>query len=408
MPDALITRLNTERAGRVQLIENYADSAQREERDLTQQELDTIGSARDRIAEIDVQIDRLAGDLSQAEDIQQRVAALAAGNAAAAVEYRDAGEWLWDQAQAILGNRTEARERLARHAAIQQRVAAHMVTDTGANPGAIPDPILQPLVNLVDGSRPFVSYIGPAPVPGGPTFHRPRVVDANLDSRVTIQSAEKAELTSEEFTVVRDDVTVDSKATYLNLSKQWLDWAVPDGLQMVLTQLGISYARKTEFNAVGAVEGTTATPVDYAVGTNTDPAVLQAAIAQAKYAYYQATGQRASWLLMGPDGEAHFDGLADANKRAAFPYLTPVNSTGAMGPNGFITNVQGLAPIVSYAVTPGAMYVGGPGAVELYEQRWETMSVVEPSVAGMQVAVGGYFAQYLPIADGPIPILDAP
>ena len=404
MPNSLVQKFLDERARNVTLIENYAEAADREERDLSEAELQTIDKTKVRIAELDTQIQALATDLAIADDVQTRVAQLAAGNAADALEYRDAGSWLMDQANAIVRNDSEAQDRLARSRKLLTRVAAHMVTSGGANPGALPDPILGPLVNLVDGSRPFVSYLGTSPIPAGPTFHRPRIVDANVDTRVTVQAADKDELTSQEFSVERDDVSVASKATYLNLSKQWLDWATPDGMQMVLNQMGVSYARTTEFNAVGAAEATTATPITYAFATNTDPAVLQAAIADAKLAYYTAMGERATWLLMGPDGEAHFDSMADANKRPAFPYLTPVNSAGQMGANGFITNVQGLAPIVSYAVTAAEMYVGGPSALELYEQRWETMSVVEPSVAGVQVAVGGYFTEYAPNGAGIIPI----
>ena len=406
MGDSLIQHFIDEREAKVNVITTYAETAKAENRDLSQSELETISVAKARIEALDRQIDTLAGDLSMAEDTQQRVKQLAAGQLSlSSVEYRDAGVWLFDQAHAILGGQSpiavEARERLSRYQALSERVASHQVTSGGVNPGALPEPILADVVNLVDGSRPFVTFLGTRPVPAGPTFHRPRIVDAGLDTRVTVQAADKTELGSEEFTVARDPVTVASKATYLNLSRQWLDWAVPDGMAMVLTQLGISYARKTEQNAVDAAEASTGGVV-YPMATNTDPAIFQAAVADAKLAYYTAMAERASWILMGPDGEAHLDSMVDTSKRPSFPYLNPVNSNAAMGSSGFLGLLMGLQPIVSYAVSPNVMVVGGPSSVELFEQRWETMSVVEPSVAGVQVAVGGYFAEYLPNPAAPI------
>ena len=92
-----------------------------------------------------------------------------------------------DRWKAGLGEE-EARERLE----LYHRVAAHQTSaDTD---GLLPEPVLGPVVNFIDQSRPLVTALGPRQLPSG-TWSRPRITQ---HTNVEAQSAEKAELTSPE------------------------------------------------------------------------------------------------------------------------------------------------------------------------------------------------------------------
>ena len=82
------------------------------------------------------------------------------------MEYRSAGQYVIDRWRAGLGE-NEARERLE----LYHRAAAHQTsTDTT---GLLPEPILGPVVNFIDESRPLVSALGPRQLPSG-AWSRPQ------------------------------------------------------------------------------------------------------------------------------------------------------------------------------------------------------------------------------------------
>lgn len=381
----MVQSLVEEREKAVALIAGLTDQASEEGRDLSEQDVTLIRAKQERIGAIDGQLELLTRDVELAEEAKQRIEALSGKGLfkGGQVEYRNAGAWLADAISEARGDK-EAAERLRRF----NRAAAHVLTSDLT--GIVPDPILGPVLDFIDGRRPFVQRVGVTPIPNGPTFHRPVLVDANLDTGVAEQATQKTELASQKFQINRRDVSVTTYGGYVNVARQDLDWG-QNAMQLVVDQLAKRYARKTEKAAMTALEATTA-EVTYDAAANTDPSVFQKAVYSAAAEYYKNTGELPSWIVTDPTGWAHLGGLADAAKRPAFPFLAPSNAAGAMAADSFAGNPIGLALIVSYATTAGHFVVGGSESISVYEQRIGTLQVVEPSVLGVQVAYAGYFA----------------
>jgi HK97 family phage major capsid protein len=386
MPN-MIQSLVEDREKAVALIQGLTDQASDEGRDLSDQDIAVIRAKQTRIGEIDGQLELLTRDIELDSEARRRIEALAGRGVLrgkGTVEYRDAGEWLYDAVLEARGDR-EASERLKQ---FNRAGAAHILTSDLT--GIVPDPILGPVLDFIDGRRPLVQALGVTPIPNGPTFHRPVLTDANLDTGVDEQVTQKTELASEKFTISRRDVAVHTYGGYVNVSRQDLDWG-QNAMQIIVNQLAKRYARKTEKAAAAVLEASTGT-VAYATTTNTDPAVFQKAVYEAAAKYYTNTGELPTWIATDPTGWAHLGGLADAAKRPAFPFLAPSNAGAVLAADSFAGNPIGLRLVVSYAVTPGHFIVGGPESVTVYEQRIGTLQVVEPSVLGVQVAYAGYFA----------------
>jgi len=80
-----------------------------------------------------------------------------------------------------------------------------------------------------------------------------------------------------------------------------------------------------------------------------------------------------------------------------------VNASGSMaGPTSFAGNPVGLRLVVTPAITDNTFYVLNGLALELYEQQVGALSVVEPSVLGIQVAYAAYFGSYRPAPNGAV------
>jgi hypothetical protein len=262
-------------------------------------------------------------------------------------------------------------------------------------PGIVPDPILGPIVDFINGRRSFVNAIGARPAPGGPTFHRPVLTDALPTAGQ--QTAEKTELSMGLMTIARANVSMETYGRYANISRQLEGYSNPGAAQVIINALSRSYARATEEAAVDAVEASTAT-VDYPMATNNSAAVLIDAVYAAAEKYFNGTGELPTYLLVGADGWRHLGSMTDLNERQILPFLAPSNAAGQMSADSFNGNPLGLQLVVSYAVTAGRMVVGGAESQEFYERLWGEMSVVEPSVVGRQVSVSGDFGIYLPDA----------
>ena len=382
----MVQNLVEEREKAVALIAGLTDQAAEEGRDLSEQDITVIKGKQIRIGEIDGQLELLTRDVELADEAKQRIEALAGKGILSGkgpVEYRNAGDWLYDAILETRGDK-QARERLQRY----NRAVAHVKTSDFT--GIVPDPILGPILDFIDARRPLVSAVGVTPIPNGPTFHRPVLNDAGLDTGVALQPAEKDELASVKFTIDRRDVAVKTYGGYVNVSRQDLDWG-QNAMDIIVQQLAKRYARVTEKALVAVLEASTATET-YDASANTDPSAFQHAVYQAAAAYYANTGELPSWIATDPTGWAHLGGLADAAKRPAFPFLAPSNAAGTQAADSFAGNPIGLSLVVSYAVTAGHFIVGGSESVSAYEQRIGTLSVVEPSVLGVQVAYAGYFA----------------
>lgn len=395
-PSALATRARAQvehRDAHQAFIEELLTGA--EGRELTEDEDRLITERQAQIEALNGEIAMLTRDIDLDAQARRRLADLdlAGATTVERMEYHSAGAYLHDYLAAHRGD-TAARQRL-------DRAAEHMVTDAGDTTGIVPDPILGSVLNFIDAQRPLVTALGTLPVTAGPTFHRPRLVDANVATGVAAQAADKDELASKAFTIVRDDVSLETYGGYVNVSRQLEDFSSPAALDVIVNQLATRYARTTETVVATALETTTQTGT---LDTSTGPgAATLAALAQAAVDYYTSAGAMPTWVAMSVDVWAILSALTDAADRPLFPMSGLVNVPGGTGGvTDTAGSTAGLRWVVSYALTAGTMVVGGPATAELYERRIGTLQVVEPSVLGRQVAYAGYLGTYLPLGNGDV------
>lgn len=401
MSDVMLAKLNEERESKTTFIEELGNTAASENRDLSKNELEIITRSKDRIAQIDEQLTVIARESTLDETAQKRLAQLAGatiGGPDKAVEYRSAGAYLSDYIASIIETgekKSEATTRLQRYA----RAAAHIVTDNF--PGAIPDTIVGPLINLINTSRPLVAAIGTIPVPAGPSFRRPRVDDPNVATGVGTQVAQKDELVSKAFTITSENVDLSTLGGYVNVARQVLDWGTAS-MDAIVAQLAGRYSYATERAAISAMSASTS-KVTLAAGATADATVK--AVYEAAGKVFEQTGQLPTQLAVGPLGWARLGSLTSSGGVPTFPYLNPMNAQGQMGgATTFTGNPVGLNLVVTPGITDDTMWVLNSLGLEVYEQVIGQLSVVEPSVLGIQVAYAGYVGYYRPAANGAVHI----
>lgn len=356
---------------------------------LTDEEKELIRGKQERISTLDDEIKLLGRDVSMRQEVRDSLSlvAPAVSNGKPPVMYRDAGEYVSDVIESMTQQNREASDRIARYF----RAAEHLTTSD--TPGIVPDPILGPVLDYIDASRPIVSTLGVRSIPGGPTFHRPVLDDPNIDTGVDRQSAEKAELASKKFAITRLDVSVETYGGYVNVSRQDLDWG-QNTMGIVVEQLARRYARKTEHVVAADLVATTHTEI-------LAPAPTAADILQFLYGaagdIYTATSEVADVAFLSPDMFALFGSMVDKADRPLFPPTgNSGNALGTASPAGRSMVIGGFTATMSYALPPGTVIVTARSLVEVYEQRIGTLQVAEPSVLGVQVAYAGYFTDFIP------------
>ena len=383
--DKLIAQYQAELEERQSFIDHLLEQAG-ENRDLDEHETELITKTTDRMTVLNRLLDPLreSAKISNASrarmaEIQKDLALARTPMAGVSnmVEYRSAGAYINDRWQAGVGIE-DARERLS----LFHRAAAHQTS--ADNLGIIPEPVVGPLLNFIDTSRPAVNSVGITPMPGG-RFVIPRITQHTDTAK---QSAEKAELTSRKMLIDRVSVSMDTYGGYLNVSRQDIDWSVPQIMDIVIEDLAGQYAIDTETATCVALKaGATAqTPV---LTTSSTAAEVNAAVWKAVGTSYAATPGAARFvLLVSPDMMGVIGPL--------FPSVNPTNanSTGftandiGSGPNG---SLSGVVVVMSYGLASGTILLLNATAARCYEQRIGALSVTEPSVLGVQVAYAGYF-----------------
>jgi HK97 family phage major capsid protein len=380
----MLARYEQEIEERQQLIDSVIESSKGE--DLTAEKMELITRAKERIAFCDQQMQPLMEARKISGDSAKRIAELAKfmqdkPGPVAEVEYRSAGEYAIDMWKGALGDE-DANDRMRRWGQ-EHRAAAHEVT--AQITGLLPAPIVGPVVNYIDAARPLVNALGPRQLPGT-GFSRPKVTQ---HTAVAVQSAEKAELTSQYMTITKLTVTPQTIGGYVNVSRQAADWSQPSVMQIVIDDLAAQYAIATEGTAVQYFYGT-ATAGGTIPATPTGDQVAGAFWAAAASVYTATKGQGTVIAVASPDVLGSLG-----------PLFQPVNPTNQQGSGfsaggfglGVAGSISGIPVIVTsgFATTKRLMLMS-TSAGEVYEDRIGSLSVVEPSVLGVQVAYAGYFA----------------
>lgn len=391
--DQMLSRIAAEIEEKQTFIDGIVESAENERRDLTSQEMEMVTRSRDRQQDLNAQagpMQEAARIASESRDrIQQIGKVFGDAPAAREVEYRTAGEYICDMWQASVG-RQDARDRLVRWTT-QNRAAAHETT--GDVPGLLPAPIIGPVVNFIDSARPLVGLLGPRGIPGT-GFSRPKVTQ---HTSVAAQSAEKAELVSQKMTITKLTVSPVTYGGYVNVSRQSADWSMPSVMQIIVDDLAAGYAIATEKAACAAfVAGATAGGTIPVTPTGD---VVAAQFWTAAASVYTATkGQGRTVAAVSPDVLGILGPL--------FQPVNPMNQQGqGFSASGFGQGIAGTISGIPVVVSTGfaaakTMLVMSTAAAEVYEDRIGTLSVIEPSVLGIQVSYSGYFAPLILEATG--------
>jgi len=381
--DQMLARYAAEIEERQAFIDGLVQAAG--DGDLSPETAELVTEARKRMDTVQTMMAPLIESRRISDDSASRVAEIAkfmAGRAKPAdVEYRSAGEYAIDMWKGALGDE-EANDRMRRWN-VEHRVAAHETT--AQITGLLPAPIIGPVVNFIDAARPLVGALGARQLPGT-GFSRPKVTQ---HTAVATQSAEKAELTSQYMTITKLTVTPQTIGGYVNVSRQAADWSQPSVMQIVIDDLAAQYAIATEGTAVLAFYGTAVAggTID---STPTGDEVAATFWAAAASCYTATKGQGSVIAVASPD----VLGILG-------PLFQPVNPTNQQGEgfraSGFGQGVAGSISGVPVIVTSGfgttkRLMLMSTAAGEVYEDRIGSLSVVEPSVLGVQVAYAGYFA----------------
>ena len=172
--DAMIARLESELEERNSFIEGLVANAHDANRDLSGQEMELVGSARERIGALGAQLTPLRETSKitiesrrRVREVDEELQTARHRTGVGPVEYRSAGGYITDYVRAGIGVQ-DAEQRLE----IYNRAAAHQTT--GDNPGLLPEKLLAPILASLDYARPLVGAIGPQQLPSG-SWSRPRI-----------------------------------------------------------------------------------------------------------------------------------------------------------------------------------------------------------------------------------------
>jgi HK97 family phage major capsid protein len=380
----MVTRLRDEIEERRTFQDHLLESAQAAGRDVNAQEMELYRSAADRIQACAAQLGPLEEGLRIAHDSVTKSNEIARlynnGDRSPALvmpEYRTAGEYVVDYIAAAQGS-VQARQRFEMFA----RAAAHQTTPD--NLGVIPEPIVGPLLNFIDTARPMVNAIGVTAMPGG-RFNIPSVTQHTDTAK---QAGEKAELVSQKMLISRTAVAMDTWGGYVNVSRQDIDWSVPQIMDIVVQDLAGQYAIDTETDTgTNLKAGSTAqTPV---LTTTSTAAEVSAAVWKAVGTAYAATPGVSNFLLLVAPNMMGVIG-------PLFPGVNPTNAqssgfSAADYASGVMGSIAGVTVVMSYGLAAGTILLLNAPAARIYEQRIGVLSVAEPSVLGVQVAYAGYF-----------------
>jgi HK97 family phage major capsid protein len=382
--DQVMTRLAAEIEQQQTFQDKLLETAEKESRDLTENEMELFTRSRDRMGELNTQLGPVKESRRISNDSQTMLAELhkfyeEPAKKQQEVEYRSAGQYVNDVWQAKLGIES-ARERLD----LYQRAAAHQTT--ADNPGLLPTPVVAPVLNFIDSNRPMVNFLGPRQIPSN-SWTRPKVTQ---HATVALQPVgEKNELVSQKLTITKNTVTAATYGGYVNVSRQDIDWAVPGIMDIVINDLAAVYAKNTEaaFGTALVAGATAGSTIPTGAPTST---ALNSALWAAASACYTATGGQGNLVMfVAPDMLATWGAL-----------LLPVNPQTAISPgfeagnfnSGLMGQISGIPVYMTNGLTAGSSVLVSSAAVEVYEDRIGSLQVVEPSVLGVQVAYAGYFA----------------
>jgi HK97 family phage major capsid protein len=378
---AYLDRLNSQYDEIVAGIDTLVSRAADDNRDVTDDEQKQVDRDRGRLDELTKAIEHYSAIESQAgkvADLRRSVPASPASRSTSTPEpeaydilreFPTAADYAIAVHRAMVERDPEAREKL-------DRATAHQTT--ADNPGLIPRPILGPVLNLIDATRPFINSITRKPLPSG-KFDRPTITQ---HVAVGKQAAEKTLTESQKLLVGLLPVVASTYAGHLNISRQDVKWTSPGILQIVFDDFAAIYAQQTCDDAVAQFE---ASVVQTDAIGSADAAGVNAALFKAVAAALTAGSSAIpDTLWVAPDVWASLGSLTvGTNGAPAYPSMSLTSTSGAP---------LGLKLVVDGHFTAGTAIVGPSRLAEWYEDVDGLMQVQEPDVLGQLVGYAGFGA----------------
>lgn len=435
--DALLSKLSSERSQKVTLIKNYAEAAAERGSDLTETELATIGSSKERIAAIDVQIAALADDLEQADETTKRLARIDPSNLANEVHYRGdiaGGQFLHDFISGHARGDEGAQDRVKRFMKERTRAGeAHMGHDVNwTNPddkaGDLKGLYVTPTTALIRpywSGSPAASALGIRDLPGY-EFKVPYLVDSGIDDSLlqgtghtttanipgtgttdptddaiaglgggASPGVAKTPVPGMAFTIAGQMAEAANYGVHVNIDRDRLLAFQPAALQIILDQLRLRLARQVERASLAELSASTG---HITLAVDADGPTTYAAIVDGVVAVMESTFMPPDVLLVGPKGFGRLAKAADLAGRPLNPPTGPANATG--GPTDLgtfsIADLGGLRVVVTHAITTDDMWLVNGEAIQLYGRPGDLLRTVEAVLRGETFSLGFLMAALRP------------
>lgn len=360
-------------------ITTLVQRASDEDRDLNGEEDAQIAERDKRREELQKSIDVQSGLLKRANDVREVVGKVT--TAGPRVERTKVEEDEYDIAREFptpghyaqtFHRATMLKERDAIEAL--ERATAHQ--KLADNPGLIPRPILGPVINMIEGGRPFIASIGTRPLPAG-SFDRPKITQ---HVEVGKQAAEKDQTASQKMVIGKLPVVATTYAGHLNISRQDVKWSSPSILTIVFEDFATIYAIRTCEDAVAQFVASVTEEAPIATG---DQLGVTTALYEAAAAALSRSDQLPDTLWTSPDVWARLGGMLNAMGGAAFPSLSLTGTGG---------NPIGLRLVVDQHFPAGTLIMGTSRFAEWYEDIDGLMQIQEPDILGQLVGFAGFGA----------------
>jgi HK97 family phage major capsid protein len=398
----LAERAQTELDQVLARIDSVSAAALEQNRDLSDQDRETIKLGRDRADFLREQLESLAVDVTLSERATTAFRSNArTGGQASPTAFRSAGDALHTMLHA--GRDTQLRQR---YDVEMNRAAQHMGADAsntvpvaGGLGALVVKPVVGPVIDLSPRGRPFLTALGVQQLDTPLGFSRPRIVDEKGNEAPAPQGKEKSELVSRAFDVKLDSIDSETIGEYLNISQKLL--SLPIGaLNMVTDRFSVRRAQLTERRAILEVLETESVVPLVAATDDEDSGAIWDAVWEAALLVYQNTKAMPAGIAMGPLGWARLGKLRDKAGRPLFPRLGAVNAMGSMDATTLTSEgPAGLPAVVTPGITGPEFVVYNSTGLEAYEFQYPMLESVEASVLGRQVAMASELAFYRPATE---------
>lgn len=313
-----------------------------------------------------------------------------------------AGEYL---AAFHIGGDTFARVNEAfKFAADKQKSAFQFAsTDTGDFPGALPNPVLAPVVQNLNYIKPFITAIGSRALPNGngQSFIRPTI---STHTSAGVQAAQLDNVSSTAMVVAANQVERVTIAASAQMSMQLIDWTDPAAMSIITNDLVGQMMLTQDAYALAGMDDAAQ---DSGNWDGVSPDGLITALYKAAYDASVNTNFFVDTLVLSVKQWQYLGSLVDDQKRPIFPAigapgLVGMNTLGAGSAASWSgQNPLGLQTVVDSQlddIDNSKLYlINSARSYEWYETGASMMSVEVPSKLAREFSVHSYCAKFAAI-----------